>query len=68
MIRGIEVSNMKDSDINEAKEIWVSQYELYCDKSKFPLKWKQENGADYLGVWGNICYGYENRCKTYTYG
>jgi len=42
MIKRIQISNMKDSDINEAKEIWVSQYELYCDNSKFPLCWKQD--------------------------
>ncbi|GAA0777862.1 hypothetical protein GCM10008908_33740 [Clostridium subterminale] len=38
MIREIEVTNMEDSDISEAKKIWVRQYELYCDNSKFPKK------------------------------
>jgi len=42
MIREIEVTTMEDSDINEAKKIWVRQYELYCDNSEFPLYWKQD--------------------------
>lgn len=42
MIREIEVTNMEDSDINEAKKIWVRQFELYCDNSEFPLHWKQD--------------------------
>jgi len=42
MIREIEVTNMEDSDINEAKKIWVRQFELYCDNSEFPLHWEQD--------------------------
>lgn len=43
MISGIKVSNMKELDINEAKKIWNSQYEMYCSNSNFPEYWMKDN-------------------------
>ena len=42
MIKGIKVTNMQDVDINEAKEIWIKQYELYCNNDQFPMYWKED--------------------------
>jgi len=41
MIKNLQISNMQESDINEAKKIWVRQYELYCDDNNFPKYWKE---------------------------
>ncbi|MEG1255082.1 GNAT family N-acetyltransferase [Clostridium sp.] len=43
MINELKISNMQDSDIDGAKEIWVRQYELYCDNSDFPVYWKEDS-------------------------
>ncbi|MDF2822340.1 MAG: hypothetical protein K0R15_2788 [Clostridiales bacterium] len=42
MIRGIEIGNMQDTDIGEAKQIWVRQYELHCNQKDFPTYWKED--------------------------
>jgi predicted acetyltransferase len=42
MIRGLQISNMQDLDIDEAKKIWVSQYELHCSNKDFPVYWKED--------------------------
>ncbi|WDV45823.1 GNAT family N-acetyltransferase [Clostridiaceae bacterium M8S5] len=42
MINSIQIYNMQDGDIDEAKKIWVNQYELYCSKSDFPSYWKED--------------------------
>lgn len=34
---------MQEGDINEAKKIWINQYELYCSSSDFPTYWKEDN-------------------------
>ena len=33
---------MQDIDINEAKEIWIKQCELYCNNDQFPMYWKED--------------------------
>lgn len=43
MINGIQICNMQELDINEAKKIWISQYELYCTNSDFPTHWKEDS-------------------------
>lgn len=43
MISGIKITYMQDFDINEAKKIWNSQYEMYCNNSSFPSYWKEDN-------------------------
>lgn len=42
MINRLKISNMNVSDINEAKDIWVSQYNRYCDNNTFPSYWKYD--------------------------
>lgn len=42
MIKDLQIRHMKDEDINEAKEIWVAQYNLYCDSNDFPVYWKED--------------------------
>ena len=42
MIKGIQIDNMKDLDIDEAKKIWVSQYELHCKNKDFPVYWGED--------------------------
>jgi predicted acetyltransferase len=42
MIDRIQISAMQDLDIHEAKQIWVSQFELYCDDRNFPLYWREQ--------------------------
>lgn len=42
MIKGIKVTKMQDVDINEAKEIWIKQYGLYCNNEQFSMYWKED--------------------------
>lgn len=42
MIKGLEISNMQEEDIKEAKKIWVKQYEHYCSNKVFPSYWKED--------------------------
>lgn len=39
MINDLQISNMQVSDINEAKEIWIKQYEKYCNDDSFTTYW-----------------------------
>lgn len=43
MINGIKITNMQVLDINEAKEIWNNQYELYCNDRDFSTYWKEDS-------------------------
>lgn len=43
MIKDIKVCKMIEKDVNEAKEIWMNQYNLYCNNIKFPSYWKEKS-------------------------
>jgi len=39
MYQEIQIRDMRKEDIDQAVELWVKQYRLYCNKEEFPQYW-----------------------------
>jgi GNAT superfamily N-acetyltransferase len=43
MFYNYEITNMQETDINKAMEIWINQYKRYCsDNDAFPAYWRDK--------------------------